>query len=95
MKAYDFNYTWITPVDELGDVGFALEADYDLSFGYKMPWYNENKFLVFQVKPHFKLGGLFHTVFHLYYFRIHSWWDIIGTQFTFMDWKTKMDLVEY
>ena len=34
LKVYDFNYTWVTPIDELGDIGVELVADYDLSFGY-------------------------------------------------------------
>ena len=95
LDAYDFNYTWVTPVDDLGDVGVALESDYDISFGYKFPWYNENQFMVWALQPHFKLGGIFHTVFHLYYVRIHLWVDMIGNEITLLDWKTKMDMMQY
>ena len=42
----NFNYTQIVPVDTLGDIGFILEADYDLGIGYTMPWFTEIENLV-------------------------------------------------
>ena len=33
--------------------------------------------------------------FHFYYFRVHTWVDIVGNELTLFDWKTKMDVVQY
>ena len=95
LNNFDFNQTWVTPVDDLGDVGVEIEADYDLSFGYTFPWFNEEQFMIFAVQPNFKLGGIVHIVFHLYYLRIHVWVSVIGNELTLIDWRTKMDVVEY
>ena len=79
MKSLDINSTSLIQVDSIGDVGFTVEADYDLGFGYRNPWFNDMQYMVTELIPYFKLGGIIHTGLHLYFMRVHVWYDLIGS----------------
>lgn len=91
----DFNLTTLANVDALGDIGYTLEADYDLNAGYKWPWYNKGKFMMSDLSVHFKLGGIAHLVLHLYFIRLHLWIDFVGTQMDIAKINTKLDIESY
>ena len=74
----DLNYTAIYNIDALGDIGIGIEGDFDMNFGYRMPWYNKGRYMITKFSPHFKFGGLTHVVFYLYFMRIHVWIDLIA-----------------
>ena len=95
LSKFNFNFTQIVPVDTLGDIGFIIEADYDLGFGYKMPWFTQVQYLVAQWRPYFKLGGIFHTAFHLYFMRVHIWHDLIGSELTLANFEAQADIMTY
>ena len=82
-------------IDALGDIGVTVEADYDLSMGYKFPWYTDKAYMIAELKPYFKLGGLLHNAFHLYFMRVHLWLDIITSQMNIFNLIFKMNIVTY
>ena len=60
-----------------------------------MPWYSEEDDLVVRFKPYFKLGGIFHTAFHLYFMRFHIWNDFIGSELVLADFAGFVDIMTY
>ena len=95
LQYLNFNYSQIVPIDVLGDFGVVVEADYDLSMGYKMPWYTEFENLIVRLKPYFKLGGIIHLGYYLYFVRIHMWNDIIGSELVVANFAALMDIMAY
>jgi hypothetical protein len=89
------NVTQLVPIDNGGDIGIQFEGDYDLGVGYKMPWYAEENELVMRLKPYFKLGGIVHIAFFLYFMRIHLWNDLIGSELFLFDLASSINIVEY
>ena len=57
----------------------TIEADCDLGFGYRNPWFNDMQYMVTEFIPYFKLGGIVHTGLHLYFMRVHVWYDLIAS----------------
>lgn len=83
------------PIDNLGDIGFILEADFDMNVGYTFPWYTELENLIIRFKPVFRLGGLIHTAFHLYFVRLHLYVDLLASEMTIADFIGKINIVDY
>ena len=95
LKSLDLNSTSLIQVDSIGDIGIVIEADYDLGFGWKNPWFNDMQYMVIEFIPYFKLGGIFHTALHLYFMRIHIWYDVIGSELQLFNTRIMTDVVEY
>ena len=95
FKNLDINMTQVVLIDSLGDVGFQIEADYDLGIGFKNPWFNDMNYLITELLLYFKLGGIAHTALHLYFARVHVWYDVIGSQIDIIRPKLMMDIEKY
>ena len=54
-------------------MGYLIEGDFDLSFGYAMPWYDDGYFVKFDVAPNYRAGGDVHVQFDAYFFKLHFW----------------------
>ena len=51
MIGLDISYVY--PINYLGDVGTAITFDPDISFGYSMPWKNDEEFITVHFIPYF------------------------------------------
>jgi hypothetical protein len=53
------------------------------------------QYMVTELILYFKLGGLVHTALHLYFARVHVWYDIIGSNLDVFNGRLMMDIIEY